>query len=81
MKRFITFAIILCLMTSCFLPLTVASSFAAAKDPAYNTSSYYKAEAEPSSADADGESSSDDADDRPGFRALGEYGVRSPLRE
>ena len=64
MKRFITFAIILCLMTSCFLPLTVASSFAAAKDPAYNTSSYYKAEAEPSSADADGESSSDDADDR-----------------
>ena len=29
----------------------------------------------------DGTNASDDADDRPGFRALGEYGVRSPLRE
>ena len=29
----------------------------------------------------DGTNASDDADDRPGFRALGEFGVRSPLRE
>ena len=29
----------------------------------------------------DGTNASDDADDRPGFRALGEYGIRSPLRE
>lgn len=29
----------------------------------------------------DGTNASDDADDRPGFRALGEYGVSSPLRE
>lgn len=29
----------------------------------------------------DGTNASDDADDRPGFKALGEYGVRSPLRE
>ena len=29
----------------------------------------------------DGTNASDDADDRPGFRALGEYGVKSPLRE
>ena len=29
----------------------------------------------------DGTNASDDADDRPGFKALGEYGIRSPLRE
>ena len=29
----------------------------------------------------DGTNASDDADDRPGFRALREYGIRSPLRE
>ena len=29
----------------------------------------------------DGTNASDDADDRPGFRALKEYGIRSPLRE
>ena len=29
----------------------------------------------------DGTNASDDADDRPGFRALGELGIRSPLRE
>ena len=29
----------------------------------------------------DGTNASDDADDRPGFRALGEFGIRSPLRE
>ena len=29
----------------------------------------------------DGTNASDDVDDRPGFRALGEYGIRSPLRE
>lgn len=29
----------------------------------------------------DGTNASDDADDRPGFRALQEYGIRSPLRE
>ena len=29
----------------------------------------------------DGTNASDDADDRPGFRALEEYGIRSPLRE
>lgn len=29
----------------------------------------------------DGTNASDDADDRPGFRALEEFGVRSPLRE
>ena len=29
----------------------------------------------------DGTNASDDADDRPGLRALGEYGIRSPLRE
>ena len=29
----------------------------------------------------DGTNASDDADDRPGFKALEEYGVRSPLRE
>ena len=29
----------------------------------------------------DGTNASDDADDRPGFRALKEFGVRSPLRE
>lgn len=29
----------------------------------------------------DGTNASDDADDRPGFRALQEFGVRSPLRE
>lgn len=29
----------------------------------------------------DGTNASDDADDRPGFKALGELGIRSPLRE
>lgn len=29
----------------------------------------------------DGTNASDDADDRPGFRALDEFGIRSPLRE
>lgn len=29
----------------------------------------------------DGTNASDDADDRPGFSALGEFGIRSPLRE
>ena len=29
----------------------------------------------------DGTNASDDTDDRPGFRALEEYGIRSPLRE
>lgn len=29
----------------------------------------------------DGTNASDDADDRPGFKALEEYGIRSPLRE
>jgi uncharacterized protein len=29
----------------------------------------------------DGTNASDDAGDRPGFRALGEYGIKSPLRE
>ena len=29
----------------------------------------------------DGTNASDDADDRPGFKALGEFGIRSPLRE
>ena len=29
----------------------------------------------------DGTNASDDVDDRPGFKALGEFGVRSPLRE
>jgi len=29
----------------------------------------------------DGTNASDDADDRPGFKALKEYGIRSPLRE
>ena len=29
----------------------------------------------------DGTNASDDADDRPGFKALGEYGIKSPLRE
>ena len=29
----------------------------------------------------DGTNASDDTDDRPGFRALGEYGIKSPLRE
>ena len=29
----------------------------------------------------DGTNASDDADDRPGFKALGEYGISSPLRE
>jgi uncharacterized protein len=29
----------------------------------------------------DGTNASDDVDDRPGFRALGEFGIRSPLRE
>lgn len=29
----------------------------------------------------DGTNASDDADDRPGFRALKEFGIRSPLRE
>lgn len=29
----------------------------------------------------DGTNASDDADDRPGFRALAEYGIKSPLRE
>ena len=29
----------------------------------------------------DGTNASDDIDDRPGFRALKEYGIRSPLRE
>lgn len=28
-----------------------------------------------------GTNASDDADDRPGFKALGEFGIRSPLRE
>ncbi len=29
----------------------------------------------------DGTNASDDADDRPGFKALGEFGIKSPLRE
>ncbi len=29
----------------------------------------------------DGTNASDDADDRPGFKALAEYGIKSPLRE
>lgn len=29
----------------------------------------------------DGTNASDDVNDRPGFKALGEYGIRSPLRE
>ena len=29
----------------------------------------------------DGTNASDDTDDRPGFRALGEYGIKSPLRD
>ena len=39
------------------------------------------AEADGYSVICDGTNASDDADDRPGFKALGEFGIRSPLRE
>ena len=39
------------------------------------------AEAEGYDLVCDGTNASDDADDRPGFKALGEFGIRSPLRE